>query len=75
MKKITNRQEQILTFIRVYHEEHGYTPTIREICSHLELSSPATVHSHLARLKQKGLITYQPYQSRTIKLIQVEEVE
>jgi repressor LexA len=47
---LTARQEQVLAFIRECLRDNGYPPTVREICGALQLSSPSTVHAHLAIL-------------------------
>ena len=46
MEKLTKRQEDTLNFIKSFMVEHGYPPTVREICEALGVSSPATIHAH-----------------------------
>ena len=53
MENLTNRQEEILDTIKKYIANNGYPPTVREIGSLLNLSSPATTHFHLDRLEKK----------------------
>ena len=60
MEGLTPRQEQVLEFIRESVRVNGYPPTVREICAALELSSPSTVHAHLANLERLGLIKRDP---------------
>ena len=55
-KKLTKKQKVVLQYIKKYVVSHGYAPTVREICQGLNLSSPATVHSHLSQLEGKGFI-------------------
>lgn len=50
------RQKEILDYISSNISKHGYAPTLTEIAHHLNLSSLATVHEHLAVLEKKGLI-------------------
>ena len=45
MEGLTPRQEQVLEFIRDSVRANGYPPTVREICTGLDLSSPSTVHA------------------------------
>ena len=47
----------------------GYAPSIAEIGKQFHLSSPATVHKHLAHLEEKGLIRKQQNLSRAIEII------
>lgn len=53
---VTARGIDVLNTILRLHNHTGYMPTVREIAAALGLSSPATVHTHLARLERDGLI-------------------
>jgi repressor LexA len=67
---LTRRQEQVLEFIRESVRRDGYPPTVREICTALGLSSPSTVHAHLANLERQGLIKRDPTKPRALDLAQ-----
>lgn len=67
-KGLTKRQKSVLDCIERSIKEKGYGPTVREICSELNLSSPSTVHVHLKALEQKGYIVRDPLKSRSISL-------
>ena len=69
MDKLTKRQEDIIQFIKKYIVKNGYPPTVREIGSSLGLSSPATIHSHLSNLEQKGFIKKDGNKNRAIELL------
>ncbi len=58
----------ILAWLRLYTSEHGYAPSVREICAALGLRSTATVHYHLRNLADKGLITMEPGRKRAISV-------
>jgi repressor LexA len=66
---LTARQEQVLEFIRESVRVNGYPPTVREICAALELSSPSTVHAHLANLERRGLIKRDPTKPRALDVV------
>jgi repressor LexA len=66
VKGLTARQEQVLAYIRECLRDNGYPPTVREICTALELSSPSTVHAHLANLERLGLIKRDPSKPRAL---------
>ena len=68
MARTTNKREQILDFLTRFVNEHGYAPTIREICSAVGLQSTATVHYHLAALREAGLIEMDDMKKRAISL-------
>ena len=69
MENITNKQNETLTFIKKYMVEHGFPPSVREICKGMNLSSPATVHAHLKQLEKKGIIRKEASKFRTIELL------
>lgn len=69
MEGLTPRQEQVLEFIRASVRADGYPPTVREICAALDLSSPSTVHAHLANLERLGLIKRDPSKPRALDVV------
>jgi repressor lexA len=69
VKELTKRQNEILTYIKKYMVSHGYPPTIREIGAALGVSSPATIHAHLANLESKGFIKKEDTKNRAIELL------
>ncbi|MCM3756798.1 transcriptional repressor LexA [Sporosarcina aquimarina] len=69
MKKISKRQEDILTFIKDEVQKKGYPPSVREIGEAVGLASSSTVHGHLARLESKGLIRRDPTKPRAIEIL------
>lgn len=67
--KLTDRQEEILTFIRQFSLESGYPPTLREIGKHFQISSTFGVKRHLEALVKKGYINVESNASRGISLL------
>lgn len=65
---LTERQQEILDFIRASFRESGYSPTFAEIQAHFGFGSPATVTSHLDLLEKKGAIRRSTGHGRTIQL-------
>lgn len=68
MRKADQKRRVILTFIATTLNKKGYPPTVREICEHVGLSSTSTVHAHLKRLQNDGLILKDPAKPRTLEL-------
>jgi repressor LexA len=68
MERLTRRQQQVVEFIRAFMRDNGYPPTVREICTELRLSSPSTVHAHLANLERQGLVRRDPTKPRALEL-------
>jgi repressor LexA len=65
---LTARQRQILDFIDTQSRERGYPPSVREIGTEVGLTSPSTVHSHLATLEARGYLRRDPSKPRAIKV-------
>jgi SOS-response transcriptional repressor LexA len=53
---LTKKQKDFLDGLKEVVRKRGYFPTVREIGKELGLSSPATVHSYLNRLFEKGYL-------------------
>lgn len=69
MEMLTDRQKQILDTIKKFIAKNGYPPTVREIGTLLNLSSPATTHFHLSKLQSKGYIKKDKAKNRSIELL------
>jgi repressor LexA len=72
MKYLTERQRDILQFIRDFQAAQGVAPTHREICDHFGFSSYGTVYKHLSLLEKKGLIRRDWNQKRGVELVEQE---
>ena len=57
-----------LAVIKQVQNEHGYSPTVRELSILLGLKSTATVQQHLDELEKKGFIERNPSCARTIRV-------
>ena len=75
MRYLTERQRDILQFIREFQRERGIAPTHREICDHFGFSSYGTVYKHLSLLEKKGLIRRDWNQKRGVELIEKPSTE
>ena len=69
MEKLTKKQDEILDCIKEFIADHGFPPTVREICRIKNLSSPSTVQMHLNSLVDKGYIKKDKIKNRTIELL------
>ena len=69
MDDLTKKQGEVLKFVKEFMVSHGYPPTVREIGEALGLSSPATTHSHLKGLEEKGYIRKNGSKNRAIELL------
>ena len=53
MRELTDRQREILGFIRAFSAEHGVPPTVREIGGRFRIT-PRAAFDHLRALERKG---------------------
>lgn len=65
---ITNRQKQIMEFIKSFHEKEGFPPSLREICKALGLASSGSLSKHIRALEREGVLTKIPDKKRAWKL-------
>ncbi len=68
-QELNKREKAILKFIEKKIGEDGYPPSVREIGRAVGLSSTATVHGYLAKLRDKGYIKKEDKKGRTLKLL------
>jgi len=68
MLKLTDRQQEILDFIKDYMSDTGFPPTRSEIAIKMGFKSPNAAEEHLRALARKGAIEMLPGTSRGIKL-------
>ncbi|HLV89671.1 MAG: transcriptional repressor LexA [Acidimicrobiales bacterium] len=71
--ELTERQRQVLEYIREKVAERGYPPSVREIGEAVGLSSPSSVHSHLNSLVEAGYIKRDPSKPRAIMIVDGED--
>jgi repressor LexA len=72
-KQLTDRQNEILIFIKEYVAENGYPPTLREIGKRFQISSTFGVKRHLDALEKKGYVIVESNASRGICVIRDED--
>ena len=67
--KITDKQREILEYMKKEILNKGYPPTVRDICEAVNLKSTSSVHSHLETLEKNGYIRRDPTKPRAIEII------
>lgn len=75
IKEITEKQNNVLDFIKKFTATHGYPPSIREIGKGLGLSSPATVHTHIRKLCNAGCLKVDANKFRAMEILVDNEYE
>ena len=67
--ELNKREKAIIKFIEKQINEKGYPPSVREIGKAVGLSSTATVHTYIAKLKDKGYLSKEDQKGRALKLL------
>ena len=67
--KISDKQREILEYIKNEILNKGYPPAVREICEAVHLKSTSSVHSHLETLEKNGYIRRDPTKPRAIEIL------
>src|SRR3989344_8319857 len=72
---LTPKQKKVLEFVKKYSTKHEFAPSLKEIGKHIGVSSPATVHQHLAALESKGFLEREKSQPRSMVVQSLESIE
>ena len=66
---LTTAQQELYDWLADYIGTHRHSPSIRQMMQAMGLRSPAPIQSRLRHLQQKGWITWQEGQARTLQLL------
>ena len=66
---LTSAQQELYEWLAYFIGQHRHSPSIRQMMEAMGLRSPAPVQSRLRHLQQKGWITWQEGQARTLQLL------
>jgi len=75
LEDLTDRQKSIFLYIKEEIAAKGYPPSVREIGEAVGLKSPASVHSHLKTLENKGYLRRDPEKPRAIEVLKFKDSE
>ena len=67
--RITQKQSEILEYIKSQILNKGYPPSVRDICQAVNLKSTSSVHAHLESLEKNGYIRRDPTKPRAIEIM------
>lgn len=65
-KQTRTKMRAVLNYINEYNAENGYAPSIREICSKLDIKSTASAYMYLQKLKDEGYLNKTPNRNRAL---------
>ena len=70
---LSQKQIEILLYIKNDLQKRGYPPSVREICKGVDLKSTSTVHGHLEKLEAKGYIRRDATKPRAIEILDQDD--
>src|SRR5262245_14827508 len=68
--KVSERQQEMITFIGSFTRDKGYPPTIRQIGEAVDISSTSVVNYNLNKLEKGGYIARDLKVSRGVRLVE-----
>lgn len=66
----TKKQRELLTYIEEFINQHGYSPSYREIMSGLNYTSVATVALHINNLLKRGHLRKRDHSARSLEVVE-----
>ena len=68
MSNLSDREQKILSYMKKEVKKKGYPPTVREICTALNIKSTSTTHKDIEALVEKGFIAKDPSKPRALMI-------
>jgi SOS-response transcriptional repressor LexA len=65
----TKKQQELLVYIEQFIDEHGYSPSYREIMNGCQYNSVATVALHIGNLIKRGHLRKRDHSARSIEVV------
>jgi repressor LexA len=69
MKSLTQRQQDVIQFIRQTIDRAGVAPTLREIAAHFRFRSVKAAADHVTALRRKGALAGAPRRARALQVV------
>ena len=69
---LKDREQKILNYMKEEIKLKGYPPTVREICSALNIKSTSTAHKDIDSLVKQGYIKKDPSKPRALMVVDVD---
>ncbi len=67
--ELTERQREVLEFIKAFIRQEGYPPTVREIGAHFGFA-PRSVSDHLKAIEKKGYLRRRSLKPRSLEVLE-----
>lgn len=69
MAALKEREQRILNYMKEQIKVKGYPPTVREICSALNIKSTSTAHKDIESLVKQGYLVKDPSKPRALMVV------
>lgn len=56
---LTKRQDEIYQYVKTHWRQHGFPPSVRDVCKAFNYTSSSTAFSHLSAIVRKGYLSNQ----------------
>lgn len=73
IRPLTQKEKKVLEFIEHFICQNGFAPSYPEIQQHFELASVFSVQRYIKQLTEKGYISVEPHQKRSIQVLQTSK--
>ncbi len=70
---ITQKQKNVLDFIKTYSKKRGYSPSIPELARHFK-RAVGTIHEHIQKLQEGGYLRKEENKRRGIEISETEKL-
>lgn len=72
-RKMEDKLQAVYDYVKNYIDEKKYPPSMREICSALEIKSTASAFVYLNKLEERGLLSKADSKKRAINLTEEDD--
>lgn len=72
MAALKEREQRILNYMKEEIKTKGYPPTVREICTALDIKSTSTAHKDIESLVKHGYLVKDPSKPRALMVVDPE---
>ncbi|MBR7091398.1 MAG: transcriptional repressor LexA [Clostridia bacterium] len=72
IKPIVYKTNKLFEFLKEYHRDHGFPPTVREMCEAMGMNSTSTITYYLNYLEKQGKIKRGAFKNRAIEIVDTE---
>jgi len=73
MISLTQRQQDVIGFIRQTIDRVGVAPTLREIAAHFRFRSVKAAADHVSALRRKGALAGAPRRARALRIVDLTD--